>query len=99
MGKKKRKTYTREFKVEAVRLALNSGEPIYKIAGELGVHPNTLHAWIAELQSDPTSAFPGKGRQKPEADEIERLRREIERLRQELEFLKKTAAYFAKQSR
>ena len=97
--RKTRKRYTREFKLEAVRLALESGEAASKIAKELGVHPNTLKAWIDELQADPKSAFPGKGRMKPEAEEMQRLRRENARLRQELEFLKKTAAYFAKQSR
>ena len=97
--RKTRKRYTREFKLEAVRLALESGEAASKIAKELGVHPNTLKAWIDELQTDPRNAFPGKGRMKPEAEEMQRLRREVARLRQELEFLKKTAAYFAKQSR
>lgn len=97
--RKTRKRYTREFKIEAVRLALESGEAASKIAKELGVHPNTLKAWIDELQTDPKHAFPGKGRMKPEAEELQRLRRENARLRQELEFLKKTAAYFAKQSR
>jgi transposase len=96
---KTRKRYTREFKVEAVRLAVESGEPASKIAKELGIHPNTLKAWMDELKADPENAFPGKGRMKPEADEVHRLRREVARLRQELEFLKKTAAYFAKQSR
>ena len=97
--RKGRKSYPREFKVEAVRLALESGEAVGKVAQEIGVHPNTLRAWIAELQADPKHAFPGKGRLKPEADEVQRLRKENARLRQELEFLKKTAAYFAKQSR
>jgi len=97
--RKTRKRYTREFKVEAVRLALESGEAASRIAKELGVHPNTLKAWMDELQADPKNAFPGKGRMKPDAEELQRLRREVVRLRQELEFLKKTAAYFAKQSR
>ena len=97
--RKGRKRYTREFKVEAVQLALESGEAVSKVAKELGIHPSTLGAWIAEVQADPKSAFPGKGRMKPEAEEVQRLRREVARLRQELEFLKKTAAYFAKQSR
>ena len=96
---KKRKTYAREFKVEAVRMALESEVSLSQVAGELGIHPNTLRSWIEELEGDPKHAFPGKGRLKPEAEELQRLRRENARLRQELEFLKKTAAYFAKHSR
>lgn len=96
---KKRKTYTREFKLEAVRLARRAESSLAQIAEELGIHVNTLRAWVEQLEADPAHAFPGKGRLKPEAEELQQLRRENARLKQELEFLKKTAAYFAKQNR
>jgi transposase len=96
---KKRKTYTREFKLEAVRLAQRGEASLAQIAGELGIHGNTLRAWVEQLDADPQHAFPGKGRLKPEAEEILAVRRENKRLKLELEFLKKTTAYFAKQSR
>lgn len=98
MGKK-RSRYSREFKVEAVRLASSSDATIGRVATELGIHPNTLRAWIKELEKDPEHAFPGHGKLKPEAAEMQRLKRENARLKQELEFLKKTARYFAKESR
>jgi transposase len=40
-----RKTYTREFKIEAIQLAESSDKPMAQIARELGVHPNTLYKW------------------------------------------------------
>lgn len=47
--RKTRKRYTREFKVGAVRLVLESGEPVSKIAKEIGVHPNTLKVWMVSV--------------------------------------------------
>jgi transposase len=51
------------------------------------------------LEADPNDAFPGKGRLKPEEEELQRLHREIETLREEREILKKATAFFAKHSR
>ena len=96
MGRRK---YSREFKIEAVKLLESSGRTCGEVARELGVHPNTLGAWKVEYGEDPKHAFPGKGRLKPEDEEIRQLRREVERLRAERDILKEAAVFFAKESK
>ena len=99
MGEKRRQ-YTREFKVEAVRLLDESGRSKGQIARELGIHESMLKRWKADLEGHPpAAAFPGNGKLSAAEEEIRRLRRELEQARQENAFLKKAAAYFAKESR
>ena len=93
-----RRTYTREFKVDAVRRVLEDGLTQRHVAQELGISPNTLATWKKEFLEDPEHSFPGHGKQKPDEAELTRLRRENARLKRELEILKKAAAYFAKES-
>lgn len=96
MGSRRR--FSREYKVEAVRLVTERGVSMAQAARELGLHLNTLRKWVREHRDDPVHAFPGEGVQKPEAAEVTRLRREVARLRMERDILKKAAAYFAKES-
>ena len=93
-----RRQFSREFKLEAVRLVKERGVSVAQGARDLDVHENVLRKWIRELASDPQQAFPGKGVMKPEQAEIERLRREVAKLKMERDILKKAAAYFAKES-
>jgi transposase len=93
-----RRSYTREYKLEAVRLVTEGGVSVRRASQDLGVHINTLSAWVKELAADPQHAFPGHGQLKPEQAEIARLQREIVRLKAERDILKKAAAYFAKES-
>jgi len=99
MGEKRRQ-YTREFKLEAVRLVEESDRSKAQIARELGIHESLLKRWKAQLEErPPAEAFPGNGKLSVAEEEIRRLRRENEHLRQERDFLRKTAAYFARESR
>lgn len=84
-----RKTYTREFKREAARLAEESEQSVDEVARELGIHPNTLYRWRREFLKDGTSAFPGQGKLTPADEEIRRLRRELARVQEERDILKK----------
>lgn len=94
----KRKSFPREFKLEAVRLMQLGQKPASDLARELGVARNQLYKWRDELvQAGARDAFPGQGRQAGEAGEVARLQRELHQLREENEFLKKTARYFAKE--
>ncbi len=93
-----RRQFSREYKVEAVRLVTERGVSIAQAARDLDLHPNSLRKWIREHQTDPHYAFPGEGQQKPEAAELTRLRREVAKLRMERDILKKAAAYFASES-
>ena len=93
-----RRRFSREFKVEAVRLVLERGVSAAQAARDLGIHINVLRNWVREQRADPTYAFPGNGQQKPEDAEITQLKREVARLKMERDILKKAAAYFAKES-
>ena len=88
-----RRQFTREFKLEAVRLI-----QVAQASADLGVHPTQLRSWVKQLADDPEQAFPGHGQMKPEQLEIAQLKREVARLRAERDILKKAAAYFAKES-
>ncbi len=71
MGKERRK-YTREFKIEAVRL-MTEGVSVVQAARDLGVSQSIPHRWRRPLSSTPVHAFPGVGHLKPEAGELLRL--------------------------
>jgi len=93
-----RRTFSREFKLEAVRLVNERGVAVTQAARDLGLHENVLRKWVRELVADPQQAFPGQGQMKPEQAEIERLKKEVAKLKMERDILKKAAAYFAKES-
>lgn len=91
-----RRKFSREYKLEAVRLVRERGVGVAQASRDLDVHENVLRKWVREYGSDPTQAFPGQGQMKPEQLEIERLRKEVAKLKAERDILKKAAAYFAK---
>ncbi len=93
-----RRKFTREFKLEAVRLIKERGVSYAQAAEDLGVHPTQLRDWAKQFADDPQHAFPGQGQMKPEQLEIARLKREVTKLKAERDILKKAAAYFAKES-
>ena len=83
-----RRRFTREFKVEAVKLVRERGVSVKQAARDLNVHENVLRKWVKDFAADPRQAFPGHGQMKPEQLEIERLRREVQKLKAELDILK-----------
>jgi transposase len=96
---KDQKIYTKEFKIEAVRLAETSGKPITEIARDLGVSDSTIHNWRKQFSEHGEQAFPGSGHQTPEAEELRRLKRELEVVKQERDILKKALHIFSRQER
>ena len=100
MGKEdKRRHFTHEFKLDAVRLVTEKGMPVSKVARDLDIHPNLLHLWRRKFLKDGDKAFVGKGRVKPEEAEIKKLQKELEKAREERDILKKALAFFSKQKR
>ena len=93
-----RRKFSREFKVQAVRLVKERSVSVAQAARDLDVHENVLRKWVKEFGSDPVQAFPGQGQMKPEQLEIERLRREVNKLKAERDILKKAAAFFAREA-
>lgn len=95
----KRQTFTREFKLEAVRLLERGDRPAADLARALGIKRNQLYKWQEQLSAKGEAAFPGHGRRAQDQDaEIARLKRELERVKEERDILKKAAQYFAKES-
>ena len=93
-----RRRFTREFKLEAVRLIKERGVSFAQASHDLSVHQSQLRSWVKALAADSQHAFPGQGQMKPEQLEIAQLKREVIKLKAERDILKKAAAYFAKES-
>ena len=93
-----RRKFTREFKLEAVKLIKERGVGYAQASQDLGVHQTVLRNWVKDFAGDPQHSFSGHGQQKPEQAEIARLKREVAKLKAERDILKKAAAYFAKES-
>ena len=89
------KRYDKEFKIEAVRLALEPGNTQAGIERDLGISQGIISRWKRQLAKDGKHAFPGKGHLKPEDEKFLRLMRENERLRRERDILKKAVAIFS----
>jgi len=87
--------YSKEFRLEAVRLLESSGRPIPKLARELGVSAQSLRNWSRQIDVDEGKAA---GLSSGEREELRRLRRELRTVTEEREILKKAAAFFAKES-
>ena len=85
-----RRKFSREFKLEAVKLVRERGVAVSQAARDLDLHENVLRKWVREQQADPGSAFPGHGVMKPGQQEIERLRRELARMKAERDIQKKS---------
>ena len=96
---KRRRQYTREFKVEAAKLSYNSDKPVEQIAKDLGVSQSSLTRWRSEYRADPDQAFPGNGQLKERDEEVARLKKELRQTQLENEILKKAVAIFTQSQR
>ena len=90
-----RKVYTREFKIQAVRMITADGLSVAEASRRLGVGEACLRTWREAAAGPGAAAFPGSGNLTPEQDELRRLRAEVARLRAERDLPEKAAAYFA----
>lgn len=95
---KKKKSFTKSFKAEAVRLLEHSGKPAADLARELGIRRNQLYKWQEQISVHGEHAFPGEGRRPPPEDEVARLKRQLARVTEERDILKKAVAFFTKGS-
>lgn len=98
MKRKPYKSFSRDFKVEAIRLASLGDKPATQVARELGIRVNQLGKWKAQLEREAATGAPAK-RGRPADDELAKLRRENARLKDENELLKKAAIFFARESK
>ncbi|OPY84946.1 MAG: Transposase [Smithella sp. PtaU1.Bin162] len=98
--RKERQSFSREFKLEAVRLMEEGKKPPAELARELGLRRNQLYKWKEQTDKCGGNAFPGQGRPPARgstAEEINRLRHELTKVKEENEILKKAAAFFARE--
>ncbi len=93
--KKKKRSYTEEFKLEAIRLYESTGKSQAETEQDLGMTAGLLSKWISRYRQDDEQAFPGKGKLSKRDEEIRRLEEEVRILKQEREILKKTVAIFS----
>ncbi len=96
MSKRQYRRFSKEFKLEAIRLAEQSDKPVTQVARELGIRVNQIYKWKRQLELKQDDVFPGKGRQLGKDAEISRLQRELARLKEENTILKKAAVYLAR---
>jgi len=93
---KKRRVFDKEFKQRTVAL-INQGEKkVKEVAMDLGVDPGDIYRWIREYKEDPQDSFPGKGKLKPEDEELRKLKRQLADVTEERDILKKAVAIFSK---
>ena len=93
----KRKTYDKEFKLSAVKMVVEGGMSVSRVSRDLGVNENSLYKWKRTYQEDQQMAFPGKGKMKPEDEDLRKLKRELSIVKMERDILKKAIAFFAKE--
>jgi transposase len=94
----KRRSFTREFKIEAVKLITEKGYSVAEAARSLGLHETLLRSWKQTFQTEGDQAFPGKGNLPAVEEELRRLRAENKRLLMERDILKKATAFFAREA-
>jgi transposase len=98
MKKKRVKSYSEEFRKQAVSLADQPGKTAVEVADALGIHVNQIYNWrtqFKKLSQKQFQTLEGVDYSKEELNEIRRLKHENARLKAEVDFLKKAAAYFA----
>lgn len=93
----RRRTYSAEFKREAVALTREPDRTVAEVARSLGIDRSVLRSWRVRMDAEGDAAFAGQGRPKASDEEVVQLRRELARTRQERDILKKALAYFAKE--
>lgn len=92
-----RRTFSPEFKLEAIKLVRERGVTISQASRDLGLHQNVLRKWVKDHAKNGGQAFPGRGKQRPDDAEVSRLRRELAKTKAERDILKKAIAFFTKE--
>jgi transposase len=96
-ARKKRRSFTAEFKAEAVRLCKVGDRTIGQVARDLELTDTALREWVKRADVDAGKGPPG-ALTTEERDELRELRKRVKRLEMEREILKKAAAFFAKEN-
>jgi transposase len=95
----KRKTYSKEFKLDAISLVVEQGYSKAEAARNLGINATILGRWIKDADNNDGHAFRGNGKLTPEQLEIRQLKVQVKHLEMEREILKKATVFFAKETK
>ena len=95
-GIRRKRTYDREFKLEAIRLVLEEGLSPTAVEKKLDIGKRVVYKWVHDYNADPENAFPGKGQIKAPERALRDLKRELQRVKRERDILKKAVAIFSK---
>lgn len=96
MEKRERKNYSKEFKVETLKLITEKGLKVTEVARDLGIAKELIYRWKKEYALNGKNSFPGEGKISPEDEELRKLRRELANVKEERDILKKAIAIFSK---
>jgi len=92
----RRRKFDKEFKQRTVGLVKEGSRTVMEIAEDLGVESRNIYRWLREYNSDPIDSFPGKGKLKPEDEELRKLKRQLADVTEERDILKKAISIFSK---
>jgi transposase len=98
MSKRKRRSFTKEYKAEVVALIRKSGKGIGAVSRELGLTETSVRRWVEQVEID-SGGGPEGALTTAERDELAQLRKQVKTLEMEREILKKATAFFAKESK
>lgn len=93
-----RRKFSREFKIEAVKLVTERGVSVAEACRDLEVAERVLRRWMRERAASPATAFPGNGQMRAELAEIAALKKEVAKFKAERDILRKAAAFFAREA-
>lgn len=97
MGTESRKSYSKEFKINVVRMVAEEGRRASEVARDLGIRDNLIYNWKRKYHHENEEAFPGNGKLASKDDYIRKLERENKQLKDERDILKKAAIFFARE--
>ena len=98
---KPRKKYTKEEKLEIVKLSLDENQSVKDLAERFEISENTIYNWRSIYLKNKEASFPGKGNKTMTESErkIEELEKELRETRLERDILKKAVGIFSKSDR
>jgi transposase len=97
MKKVSRRSFSKEFKISAVKMIIDEGRKATEVARQLGIAEHLIYNWKRKYQEDQQEAFPGNGNLKSKDEYIRQLEKDVKRLKDERDILKKATIFFAKE--
>jgi transposase len=99
MSKRTNNRYSKEFRIEAVKMVVDGGISVYEASRQLTLPKSTLENWVKAFKAGKLGDIGGQQRPLTDVEqELSRVKRELAHVKQERDILKKAAAYFAKES-